>query len=245
MDIIKFPWEAWEFDDPGKTSTPDLRLRPEWRLMLEKLGVGDDWEIRETPIAGSAFNQLELVSPDKDQAVVTIKPKIGTYPDETGTEATLTLYLSQIGNYDLFADISLNHLDDPALPVFVTYLRGDGFRVPKWIVEYKKDSGANASLLECDPDGDDHRFKASQGSVVNKMSETGDPNGLYGVADSGDYYVDGTTTGLPWAENGMLELRVNPYSSAQASQTYQSFVDTAHRAVRCRTAGTWSAWRTL
>ena len=241
MNVIQFPWEAWEFDDPNKVSDPVLRLRPEWTL-----GIGEDWALRETPITGSAFNQLELVSPNKDQAVVTIKPKIGTYPDTTsGIEATLTLYLSEIGNYDLFSDISLNRIDDPAKPKFVMYLRGDGFRVPLWQVQYRKDSGGYTTLLECDPDGDDHRFKAMQGSVVNKMSGAWVPDNVYGVTDSGDYYVDGTTTGLPFAENGMLEVRVNPYADSEACQTYQSFINTAHRAVRVRTAGTWSAWRTL
>lgn len=208
----------------------------------------DEYRIWEHPITGSDQVQLEIWRPGFDQSILRLGPE-NDWPDDDSTsypkEATLTFYLSRVRWYDCFVDVSLNRLSDPTKPKFVTFLRGDGLRVPLWQVQYKKDDGSYTTLLECDPDGDDHRFIAKRGSVVYKMSETGAIDGLTHVDDSGDYYVDGSTSGLPWAENGSLSVRINPYATSQGMQVYQSFADTTHRAVRTRTSSVWSAWRTL
>jgi hypothetical protein len=87
----------------------------------------------------------------------------------------------------------------------------------------------------------DGMLRLRTGSVAEKMTELGS----VATADatmSGDFYVDGSTIGLPVAESGTLEIRMNPYSAEQGSQTYQSFVDKTHRYVRVKNSGTWGAW---
>lgn len=161
-------------------------------------------------------------------------------------EATITLYMSRKGWYDCFADISLNRLADPDVPIFVTYLRGDGFRLPVWKVQSRRDSGAYVTHLQMDPEPDgDLRFKSLQASVVQKLTETGDPDGLVAVTDSGAYYVDGTNGDIPVAESGVLEVRINPYSTNSGLQIYRSFSDPAHQYARVRSGGLWGVWTAI
>lgn len=240
-----FPWGSWAADNPGRIGNPRLILKGPWRFDPENGLWGGSYQMRTSLIPGTEEYQLEFWRPGFTQTVVRIGPE-NDWPDTDGDsyplETTLTLYLSRKRWYDCFVDLSVNRFADPAVPVYVTFLRGDGIRVPKWLVQYRKDSGAYTALLECDPDGDDHRFKSYQGSVTNKMTELEDPLALAEIHGSGDYYVDGSATGLPVAENGVVEIRLNPYSANQGSAVYQSFTNRTHRYVNVKNGGTWSGW---
>lgn len=242
LDGVYFPVETVA-EGTKRVSWDTLKADPD-------IPQTEEYRIWEHLITDSIQKEIEIWRPGYDQAIMRLGPENDWVDTDTTSypkESTLTLYLSRKRWYDCFADISLNRLDPeyPDNPNFVIFLRGDGIRVPNFMVQSRKDSGDYETLIECDPDGDDHRFKSLRGSVVCKMSEAGSIDGLYNIEDSGPYYVDGTLSGLPWAENGSLDVRINPYSSSEGQQLYQSFINTAHRAVRALSAGVWSAWRTL
>lgn len=232
---LQLPIDIWAFSDPGKTKTPTLRLNSDWGL-----GVGDNWEIRHSLITGTSEYQLDMVYGNgQTQAVVRLTP------DYTGNtvplETTISQYLSRRGYYDLYVDTTFNRLGDVNRPVFGSMMVAtDGQPLPVWFLHSSTNYGATFQRhMELDPA--DGMLRLRTGSVAEKMTELGGIN----TADatmSGDFYVDGSATGLPVAENGTLEVRMNPYSADQGSQTYQSFVDRTHRYVRVKNSGTWSPW---
>lgn len=114
------------------------------------------YSTRVTRIPGTdpvAF-QWEICNETEDYAVVKIAPKQEELDsaEYTPAEATLSLLISRNRYYDCFVDLSLNRLSDPAVPVFVQYLRGDGAPVPKWKVAYKDGSDPYKTALDYDPD---------------------------------------------------------------------------------------------
>lgn len=210
------------------------------------------YSCRATRIPGTdpvAF-QWEICNETEGYAVLKVAPKQWA-PDAVAyvpAEATLSLVLSRSGWYDCFADVSLNRLANPDVPIFVTYLRGDGMRLPVWQVQSRRDAGAYVTHLQLDPEpGGDMRLKELQASVVQKLTETGNPAGLTMVTDSGSYYVDGTlgVPTLPVAESGTIEVRMNPYSSDSGLQVYRSFSDPTHQYARVRSGGSWADWTAI
>lgn len=244
--LERFPWDAWKMDPPDRTADPRLMLRTPWKFEPENGIWSGAYQFRESPIPGTSTTQAEIWAPLYTQAVLRVGPR-NDWPDDDYTsypqESTLTLYLSRKRWYDCFVDLSVNRLFDPDKPVFVQYLRGDGIRVPSWNVEYRKDSGPYAMLLSCDPDGDDHRFIAHQGSVTQKLTEVWNPQALESVTDSGTYYVDGSSPYIPVSENGIVHVFINPYSNSQRVLEYQSFSDPTHRYIQTLSGGSWSTWR--
>lgn len=107
-------------------------------------GIGV-YSLLSTLVPGTSVQQLMIGNLDSDQVVLQLRPRAG------GTESTLSFYLSEEGNYDCYADVSLNRLSDPDVPKFVTYLRGDGFPVPEWSVAFRQDAGAYTKALGYDP----------------------------------------------------------------------------------------------
>lgn len=188
--------------------------------------------------------QMEIAAPEDDYAVVKITPK-DYDPDSsvyyTPMEATLTLSISRKRWYDCFMDFSINRLGDPAHPVGVVYLRGDGAPVPKFVIASRKDAGDEMRLLEIDPDSWDYRVRAPNGSFAQRLTEIANANGIIGRYNSGVYFVTAETANLPVAAAGVLEHWNHPYSDADAVQTYRPFGPNVSYTRYCR-EGTWSDW---
>lgn len=242
ISIDRFPWADWILDIGGAR----LKLKGPWKFDPEEGVWFGSYQIQESAIPGTTETQIEAWRPGRDIAVMRIGPEndwVDTDFTSYPKEATLTLYLSRKRWYDCFVDLSVNRLADPAKPKFVTFLRGDGFLVPSWNVQYRKDSGAYEDLLTCNPEGDDHRFVAHKGSVAQKLSDIWTPTtSLNLITDSGMYYLDGASPDAPLAENGVITVAFNPYSANEGMMEWQSFVDRTHRYVRVKVGGVWGAW---
>lgn len=238
---MSFPNDIWEYDDSGSTDEPMLSLLPDWIFGSEKgYSIGTDWRLRTEQITGTEDYRLEATRL-ATKAVFQVGPN---YAENAGRplESTITQFLSWKGNYDLYVDVTLNRLADVDVPVYGTMMIAtDGQPYPKWFLYRSADYGSTWDrLLEIAPDNGNLRVGC--GSVTCKMQEVGSIGGLSDVGSTGSYYVDGSVSGLPVAEAGVLEHWQNPYSEDQAVQRYQSFVTAGNRYVRVKNSGTWGSW---
>ena len=172
QDPGNFPFEAFEFDDPGKNSNPEIRVKDPWVLSSGNVTPPDEYEpAEELPLGSIAFWHKSL-----EARTLTQKSSGTTDTDTTDKLVDSTADFSGAGDDISIGDVVYNSTDNTYATV------------------QSVDSATTLSLdWDAFPDGDEDYEIYPEPDVQPGWIEFGDASGSDITIDDPDSPFDGMT----------------------------------------------------